>query len=423
MNVQSKKPITAAEQSLLDRYAERRKERQGNASLTALRDGLVHEFDQTGLPGRRIETWHYTDLRTLLKFVPEGFSPETGASAKPLLSDAIVLSARVGGQDSAMPEGMAVSSFNELLTSANATDLLESKRPDDFIGRVNSIFVDGGSVIDVSKGVKLEKPVELQNAASGGHLHTRMSVNIGDGAEGTFIERQIATDTADSFVSSITDLTVGKSAVVTWIISQERGDTDTHLGQINIRLGEDARLMLFIANAGGHLVRQEVHVTADGENSDFALRGVNLLGGDSHTDITMEYDHLVANCVSTETIRNVVFDRARGVFQGQIRVAQIAQKTDAKMACNTLLLSDEGEFFSKPELEIFADDVQCGHGATVADIDENHLFYLKARGISDSKARAMLVNAFISEIVEDLENEDLVEAFEQRFSEWLTRHA
>ncbi len=423
MNVQSKKPITAAEQSFLDRYAERRDTLQGDASVIEIRDRLVHDFAQTGLPGRRIETWHYTDLRTLLKSIPEEFSAEAGALAKPILPDSVVLSARDGGQDSAVPDGVAVSSFKEFLASERATDVLASRRSDDFIGRVNSMFVDGGSVIEVSKGAKLEKAVELQNASSGGHLHTRMSVNIGDGAEGTFIERQIAAAKTDSFVSSITDLTVGKGAAVTWIISQERGKSDTHLGQINIRLGEDARLMLFVANAGGQLVRQEVHVTADGENSDFALRGVNLLGGDSHTDVTMEFDHLVANCVSTETIRNVVFDRARGVFQGQIRVAQIAQKTDAKMACNTLLLSDEGEFLSKPELEIFADDVQCGHGATVADIDENHLFYLKARGISDSKARAMLVNAFISEIVEDLEQEDLVQAFENRFSDWLAQHA
>ncbi|MBW8637089.1 Fe-S cluster assembly protein SufD [Hoeflea sp. WL0058] len=423
MNVQSKKPITAAEQSLLDRYSERRDALQGDASVTELRDGLVHDFAQTGLPGRRIETWHYTDLRTLLKSAPSDFSAEAGASAKPIVPDSIVLSARNDCQDSAIPDGMDVSSFKELLASERATDLLASKRSDDFIGRVNSMFVDGGSVVEVSKGAKLEKTIEFQNASLGGHLHTRMSVNIGEGASGTFIERQIAAGKTDSFVSSITDLTIGKGAAVTWIISQERGVSDTHLGQINIRLGEDARLTLFIANAGGHLVRQEVHVTADGENSDFALRGVNLLGGDSHTDITMEFDHLVANCVSAETLRNVVFDRARGVFQGQIRVAQIAQKTDAKMACNTLLLSDEGEFFSKPELEIFADDVQCGHGATVTDIDENHLFYLKARGISDSKARAMLVNAFISEIVEDLEQEDLVEAFENRFSEWLAQHA
>ena len=124
-----------------------------------------------------------------------------------------------------------------------------------------------------------------------------------------------------------------------------------------------------------------------------------------------------------EVIRNVVFDRARGVFQGQIRVAPDAQKTDAKMSCNTLLLSDDAEFAAKPELEIFADDVQCGHGATVIDINHTQLFYLMARGIPENKARAMLVNAFVAEIVEELEDEPLVEALEGVIAEWLDKHA
>jgi Fe-S cluster assembly protein SufD len=121
--------------------------------------------------------------------------------------------------------------------------------------------------------------------------------------------------------------------------------------------------------------------------------------------------------------RYVLFDRGRGVFQGMIRVAPDAQKTDAKMACNTLLLSDDADFAAKPELEIFADDVVCGHGATVADIDDNHLYYLRARGIPENKARAMLVNAFVAEVVEELEDEPLVEALEEVISGWLEKHA
>ncbi|HEX8046884.1 SufD family Fe-S cluster assembly protein, partial [Rhizobium sp.] len=176
-------------------------------------------------------------------------------------------------------------------------------------------------------------------------------------------------------------------------------------------------------NAGGKLVRQELHIKVSGEGAELALRGVNLLGGDTHTDVTMVLGHDVPHTSSTEIVRNVVFDRARGVFQGMIRVAPDAQKTDAKMACNTLLMSDDAEFSVKPELEIFADDVQCGHGATVADIDGNHLYYLMARGIPRNKARAMLVNAFVAEIVEELEDEALVEALEGVIFAWLEKHA
>src|SRR5690606_41834450 len=133
----------------------------------------------------------------------------------------------------------------------------------------------------------------------------------------------------------------------------------------------------------------------------FKLRGVNLLGGEAHCDVTMVLDHAAAHTTSTEIIRNVVTDRAHGVFQGQIRVAQIAQKTDAKMACNTRLLSDEAEVSTKPELEIFADDVACGHGATVTEIERDHLFYLMARGVEEKLARGLLIKAFLAEVVEE----------------------
>jgi Fe-S cluster assembly protein SufD len=122
-------------------------------------------------------------------------------------------------------------------------------------------------------------------------------------------------------------------------------------------------------------------------------------------------------------VRNVVTDKARGIFQGMIRVAQIAQKTDAKMACNTLLLSDDAEFAAKPELEIFADDVACGHGATVREIEKDHLFYLMARGVPENAARGLLVKAFIAEVIEELENEVLVEKLEDILQAWLEKHA
>jgi Fe-S cluster assembly protein SufD len=175
-------------------------------------------------------------------------------------------------------------------------------------------------------------------------------------------------------------------------------------------------------NAGGKLVRQEINVAAKGEGSTFTLRGINLLAGDTHTDVTMVLDHAVPHTASTEVIRNVVTGKARGVFQGRINVHQYAQKTDAKMACNTLLLSDDGEFSTKPELEIFADDVVCGHGATVTEIDRNHLFYLMARGIEEKTARGLLVKAFVAEVIEELEDEAIVEALEGRLDQWFAEH-
>jgi Fe-S cluster assembly protein SufD len=220
----------------------------------------------------------------------------------------------------------------------------------------------------------------------------------------------------------ITHLTVGDGADITYVILQEKADDAVHLARIAVTLGADAKLMLVLVNTGGGLVRQEIDVAVAGENSDFRLRGMNLLAGDRHVDVTMTVRHSVEHTSSTEFVRNVVTGRAKGVFQGQIRVAAEAQKTDARMACNTLILSDEAEFLAKPELEIFADDVACGHGATVAEINRDHLFYLMARGVPAAEARAMLVRAFVSELVDEIENEPLHDALQGRLTTWLMAH-
>jgi len=423
MNMQIKRPITAAEQSIVQAYLDRADALPGNDRVSAIRNGFIEHIKDNGLPTRRVEDWHYTDLRTLLKSVPAFSEASTAKPFSSLLpgSDVItVIDGHLG--ERAAPKGIAVSAYRDALTSGAAANGMEARDRDDVIGRINGAYVTDGCGLTVDAGVALERPLELQVLQGGGQAHTRFPVTIGNGASGLFVERQAAIGEGEALVSSITDLRVGDGADIIWVISQEQGLSDTHFGQINVELGRESRLTLFVANHGGRLVRQEIHVQAGGEHSVLTLRGVNLLAGESHTDVTMTLDHLVPDCVSTETFRNVVFDRARGVFQGQIKVASVAQKTDARMACNTLLLSDTAEFAAKPELEIFADDVQCGHGATVVDIDDNQLFYMRARGISEKKARALLIKAFIAEIVEELDNEALVEALESRFETWLDNH-
>ena len=248
----------------------------------------------------------------------------------------------------------------------------------------------------------------------------RLPVRVGAGAAVTIVERQA--EAGAGLSTSVSHLLVGEGAEVRWLIVQEQSEAATHLGQFNAELGRNSRLMLFVMNAGGRLVRQEVRVAAKGDGADFQLRGINLLAGDSHTDLTMVLDHIAPGTGSRELVRNVVTGKARGVFQGRINVHQKAQKTDARMACNTLLLSDDGEFSTKPELEIFADDVQCGHGATVTEIDRNHLFYLMARGVDEKSARGLLVKAFVAEVIEELKDEAIVDALEARLGDWFSTH-
>jgi Fe-S cluster assembly protein SufD len=424
MNMQTTSRLTAAETALIEAFNDQIGELPGNGAVTALRDRLLDDLKQAGLPTRRVEAWHYTDLKNLLRAVPPKAGDAGSEAADPLVSGSTVLSVIQGRANSrAVANGLDISAYSERLSDGSAAAGLAALGTDDAVGRINGSFVRDGYVVGLPDETALDKPLEIQLIHAGGEAHTRLPVSFGKGVRATVIERHLSVTGDAALVSHVSDITVGEGTELTWIILQQQGAEDTHLGQIRVDLGAEARLKLFVINAGGKLVRQEMHIKVTGEGADLTLRGINLLGGDTHTDVTMVLGHDVPNTGSTDIIRNVVFDRARGVFQGMIRVAPDAQKTDARMACNTLLMSDDAEFSVKPELEIFADDVQCGHGATVADIDDNHLYYMMSRGIPENKARAMLVNAFVAEIVEELEDEALVGALEGVISAWLEKHA
>ncbi len=424
MNIQTAITMTAAETALVDAYTNQLGDLPGDGAVLSARDTLVSALKAEGLPTRRIESWHYTDLRALLRTVP-AFDPAAFAQGiEPLAAGSSVVRVLNGKADiSGAPEGIHIRRYGEsLLEGVAAADLVE-RGTDDAIGRINGAFVRDGFEIEIPADTVLEQPLELQLVQSSGQSHSRFPVTFGTNSKAVVIERHLSVNDAPSLVSVVSDLIVDDGAEITWIILQQQGSADSHLGQVNFDLGADAKLRIFVVNAGGKLVRQEIHGVTTGEGADFQLRGINLLGDESQTDVTFTLGHDVPNTTSTEIIRNVVLNRAKGVFQGQIRVAPDAQKTDARMACNTLLLSDDADFSAKPELEIFADDVQCGHGATVIDLNPTHLYYLQARGIPEAKARTMLVNAFVDEIVEELEDEAIIEPLEAIIADWLEKHA
>ncbi len=421
MNIHAPTTLTPAEAALVDGFAQRVSEFSGDASVALGRDNAV-EAIKAGLPTRRVEAWHYTDLRRLLNTVPSYDPAAKPAALTPLLEGSAILRVANGvGGALASVDGVEIERFQDLLLAGDARAALVPADASDAVAAINAAFVTDGFALTVAAGEQIGKPIELQNLQAGGQVHARFPVAVGAGAKVTLIERQAGS--GDALASSVTTLDVGEGADVLYIIVQEQGAGATQLGQMQISIAKDAKLTLFLMNIGGKLVRQEILVVAKGEGSDFKLRGVNLLGGDTHCDITMVVDHVVPHTTSTEIIRNVITDKAHGVFQGQIRVSRLAQKTDAKMACNTLLLSDDAEFSTKPELEIFADDVVCGHGATVTEIDKNHLFYLMARGVDEKVARGLLIKAFLAEIIEELESEELVAVLEAKLDDWFAKHA
>lgn len=421
MNMHTQPQRTPAETALIDAFGDRLSLLPGDGAVMLKRDDAI-EAIKHGLPTRRVESWHYTDLRRLLNAVPD-FDPAAAPKAvAPIVEGSAVLAILNGKSDAKTPavDGVAIERLSEKLTDGSIAPGLDPYGSDDAIGALNMAFVADGYFIDIADGAELEKPIELQNLQAGGQTHVRLPVRVGAGAKAVIVERQAGEGAA--LTSSVSQLVLGEGAEVTWLIVQEQPETATHLAQFKAHIGKDAKLTLFVMNAGGRLVRQEIVVRTTGEGADFKLRGINLLAGDTHTDVTMVLDHAVPHTTSTEIVRNVVTGKARGVFQGRINVHQYAQKTNAKMACNTLLLSDDGEFSTKPELEIFADDVVCGHGATVTEIDHDHLFYLMARGVDEKSARGLLVKAFVAEVIEELDDEAIVDALEARLDGWFVAH-
>ncbi|WP_095085675.1 Fe-S cluster assembly protein SufD [Mesorhizobium sophorae] len=421
MNMHTQPQRTPAETALIDAFGDRLSLLPGDGAVMLKRDDAI-EAIKHGLPTRRIESWHYTDLRRLLNAVPD-FDPAAMTKAvAPIVEGSAVLAILNGKSDAKTPavEGVTVQRLSEKLTDGSVAPGLDPYGSDDAIGALNTAFVADGYFVDIADGAELEKPIELQNLQAGGQTHVRLMARVGAGAKAVIVERQAGEGAA--LTSSVSQLVLGEGAEVTWLIVQEQPETATHLAQFKAHIGKNAKLTLFVMNAGGRLVRQEVMVRTTGEGADFKLRGINLLAGDTHTDVTMVLDHAVPHTASTEVIRNVVTGKARGVFQGRINVHQYAQKTNAKMACNTLLLSDDGEFSTKPELEIFADDVVCGHGATVTEIDHDHLFYLMARGVDEKTARGLLVKAFVAEVIEELDDETIVDALEAKLDDWFVTH-
>lgn len=436
MNVHAASRLTTAEEAMIGAFGERISRLPGDAGITRCRDAAIEQLKQHGLPTRRREAWHYTDLkRMLVRFLPVATRPSAGEAGEASAAyKRLVTAARLpffnghffSELADELPAGVTARSFAEACANNEDNSAWSlGETGDDIIAAINTGFFADGVEVVVEQGAEPGRAIGLAHSSLGkadGFSAVRNVVRVEAGAKASFIERHIAADDSGHQSCTISSVDVGENAEVTWVIIQEGGREADHLSQFRARLAKGARLTLFLMNFGGHLVREEVLVEADGEGSDFQLRGVNMLSGTSHTDVTMVLDHRGFATTSDEVIRNVVTGKANGVFQGQIRVARDAQKTDARMACNTLLLSDEGEFSAKPELEIFADDVACGHGATVTEIDAEHLFYLMARGIPEKEARVLLVKAFLAEIVEDLEDDALVEALEIRLDDWFAEH-
>jgi Fe-S cluster assembly protein SufD len=393
-------------------------------------------FERSGLPNRRIEEWKYTDLRALLREVlPLAPSPDADAikRARTALKTASVKGAArivlvdgvfVAELSDAAEAGVGVKTLREALEGGDS-NLLTTEAADAMMA-LNAAMATDGAVISVTDGADLTKSIQIIHVttASKASTFTRSHVNVGRGARATLVESFVAADGAEAYqANDAVILSIGDGAELSHVRLMADSADAANISSGIFTVGAKAKYDLFNMTSGGALSRFSGFMTLKGEGSELNVNGVNLLKGAQHGDTTLVVDHAVPNCTSREIFRAVVDDRAHSVFQGRIIVRPHAQKTDGKMMTRALLLSDEAEADNKPELEIFADDVTCGHGATSGALDESLLFYLRARGLPEKEAQALLIQAFVGEAIEGIANDDLREAAMATAQRWLEARA
>jgi Fe-S cluster assembly protein SufD len=237
------------------------------------------------------------------------------------------------------------------------------------------------------------------------------------------VESHEGAATGSDQINAAVELVVGDGAHVDHVKLTGAGAGALHVWTMMAKVGARARFNEFLFTIGGAVMRNQLFVRFEGADTVAGIRGATLLKGSQHADVTLFADHVAPACTSREMFKSVLDGSGRSVFQGKIIVRRAAQKTDARMATHALLLTDEAEADNKPELEIYADDVQCGHGATSGALDQDLLFYLKARGIPEKEAETLLIQAFVGEVVEGIEHAGLRDALMDHAAAWLQARA
>ena len=390
--------------------------------LGARRRRGLSRFAEQGFPSRRSEAWRYIDLRALEQ------KPMLPAGAAHVVADAatcgrlaeiafagaafrlVLVDGRYAPELSAvegLPAGVwlggmttAITERSDLVRSAIEAPLFDAERP---FASLNAAFFGDGFVLDIAAGVAIDRPIEIVHLASGrteASLHTRSLVAVGAGSRAAVFETFAGR--GSYWRNDVVELRLAAEAEFTRVALVEEAADAFHIGELMAVLGTRARFASDVLLLGGRTVRHEATVRSEGEATHCALRGAFLLSGRQEANIVTTVDHAAPGGDTRELFKGVAAGRAHGAFQGRITVRPGAQKVDAHQLSQNLVLGPRAAIDTKPELEIYADDVKCSHGAAVGDLDEAALFYMKARGIGHEEARRMLIEAFVREALEPI---------------------
>ena len=369
------------------------------------------------LPHRKMEDWRWTDLRQL---VDKPYPPRQTVVAAAKDVERLLRSspfAKVGGARMVFVNGRYAAELSQLKNDT-VTSTINVDEP---VITMNAAFATDGACLKISGTV--DTPIELLFITTNAAAHTiatRNVVEIEQGAAATLIETHLG---EGSYLSnSVTQIRVGEGARLDRIKVELEAADAIHLSHVHTTLGKNSVFNDFTLTSGAKTNRQNGTVEFKGQGSEAKVSGAFMLGGRQHADTRLVIDHQVPHCTSRELFKCVMDDNARGIFQGKVIVQRGAQKTDGKQSSHALLLSETAEFDAKPELEIFADDVVCGHGATSGDLNHDHLFYLMSRGIPPAEAKSLLIAAFVGEAFDLIAHEGIKEALVKFSNKWLSQH-
>jgi len=396
--------------------------------LSPVRAEALAKLKEQSWPGRRTEAWRYTSLHAVedLSLPTESNAQAEAPAIKGLDAiDLVFVDGRLTSDLAALnlPEGLTIRSLTD--KSDIAEQVFTQVKPNHHLfGLVNDVLATQGIVIEVAPNATIERPIRVVNFATDNvESHTRVLVSLGDNAKATVIEH--GSGTGHSLNTAFAEYDIADNARLEhYRFALHQGEA-IHVGGSHFKLANKSRLNSTLIGYGSQLTRLDVDIIHAGEHAHAKFNNAYLLAPKEHFDLHSTIEHAMPNGTTEENARGIIGDKAKAVFNGRIHIHRDAQKTLAELNNRNLLLSRGAQINTKPELEIYADDVQCAHGATVAEIDEEALYYLLTRGIDKQKALVMLNFGFVQEMVFDMPNEALAEwlqpILKQRFEDMMER--
>ena len=414
----------------------------GDDSLKSVRKTASSKFESTDFPTKKDEEWKYTNISPILKheFVPALLvNKKSNAEIKienfilPNLDVHLLVFingifdnnlSKIGLHD----EGVIIDSFRKQVESNSEflnNHLSKKESVDNSFNLLSNSFSYDGFVIYIPKNKVITKPIHILNIATNNESKTliqpRNLIVAEENSQAKIISEFVGMTNLEYFTNVQTEISVAENSNVTFYKIQNEADSAYHIDKTDIYQKDSSIFNHFSLSFGAKIARNDINTKLDGEFIETHLYGLYLGNNEQHIDHHTFIDHAKPNCESNELYKGILDDKAKGVFSGKILVNQIAQKTNAFQSNKSVLLSDEASIDAKPQLEIYADDVKCSHGATVGKLDEQAFFYIRSRGVSEESARSMLIRAFVDDVVSEIKIDELKEKVNHSIFEHLHR--